>query len=108
MVQGNNQALGSPVNRIKMTGFWASRSLAATPNLGAAERLREYWYYFLFRGVMFSLDVAFWQSKMRTWVRQRILGQKGGEGFEDELERSLRGLAKSSMGVEIGPGAFEG
>ncbi|KAF7970834.1 hypothetical protein HWV62_22784 [Athelia sp. TMB] len=108
MVQGNNQALGSPVNRIKMTGFWASRSLAATPNLGAAERLREYWYYFLFRGVMFSLDVAFWESKMRAWVRRRILGQKGGEGFEDELERSLRGLAKSSMGVEIGPGAFEG
>ncbi|KZP03284.1 hypothetical protein FIBSPDRAFT_1055377 [Athelia psychrophila] len=108
MVQGNNQSLGSPVNRIKMTGFWASRSLTATPHLTLPERLREYWYYTVFRSVMFTLDVAFWQSKLRAWVRRTVLGKAAGGGFEDELERSMRGFAKSSMGVEIGPGAFEG
>ena len=28
IVQGNNQFLGSPVNRIKISGLWASRALA--------------------------------------------------------------------------------
>jgi aarF domain-containing kinase len=34
MVQGNNKILGSPVNRIKITGFAASRS-APRPSISA-------------------------------------------------------------------------
>ncbi|ESK82145.1 abc1 domain protein [Moniliophthora roreri MCA 2997] len=31
IVQGNNQSFGSPVDRIKVTGYWVSRSLARSP-----------------------------------------------------------------------------
>lgn len=70
-------------------------------------RLREYWHHFVFRGVMFSLDVVFWKNKFTLWVR-RSFGLRPGVGFEDELERSMRGFAKSSLGVDVAPGAFEG
>ncbi|KIJ67289.1 hypothetical protein HYDPIDRAFT_84650 [Hydnomerulius pinastri MD-312] len=106
IVQGNNQALGSPVNRIKITGYWASRSLTTSANLTFTQRAREYWHYLTFRGIMFSIDLAFWASKTRQWVRA-MLGLSN-MGFEDELERSMRGFAKSAFGVDVAPGAFEG
>lgn len=107
MVQGNNQSLGSPVNRIKITGVWASRSLTSTPSLTLPERAREYWYYLLFRGVMLGLDLVFWESRVRGWARRNFLGRSGGEGFEAEMEKSMRRFAKS-IGVEVAPGAFQG
>ncbi|KAG6902172.1 hypothetical protein C0995_003453 [Termitomyces sp. Mi166 len=107
MVQGNNQSLGSPVNRIKITGFWASRSLTQAPNLSFTQRLREWWHYLIFRSVMFSLDLAFWHNKISLWVR-RHFGLRPGEGFEDEMERTMRGIAKSNLGVDVSPSAFEG
>jgi aarF domain-containing kinase len=55
---------------------------------------------------MFSLDVVFWMSKLRQHARA-LLGLTNG-GFEDELERSVRGFARSAFGVEVGPEAFEG
>jgi len=57
---------------------------------------------------MFTLDVMFWISKFRQ--RWRALWGHGiaNGGFEDELERSVRGFARSAFGVEVGPGAFEG
>ena len=106
MVQGNNQSMGSPVNRIKITGYWASRSLASDPNLTLPQRVREYWYYLLFRGVMLSLDVVFWTSRLKGWVRRKM--GLMSEGFEDELERSMRGFAKINLGVEVSPDAFDG
>ncbi|KIK98386.1 hypothetical protein PAXRUDRAFT_688940 [Paxillus rubicundulus Ve08.2h10] len=106
IVQGNNQSLGSPVNRIKITGYWASRSLTTSSNFTFTQRAEEYWRYLAFRGIMFSLDVVFWASKVRQWVR-RALGMSS-MGFEDELERTMRGIAKSTLGVDIAPGIFEG
>lgn len=114
IVQGNNQSLGSPVNRIKITAYWASRSLVTThERIPSSSRTwwarldtRELWRDVLFRSAMFSLDVVFWVSKLRQRVRA-LLGFTNG-GFEDELERSMRGFAKSTFGVEMGPGAFEG
>lgn len=111
IVQGNNQSLGSPVNRIKITAYWASRSLVTTHERSSRAwyaRLdtRELWRDVLFRTAMFSLDVVFWVSKIRQRVRA-LLGLMNG-GFEDELERSVRGFARSTFGVEVGPGAFEG
>ncbi|KAH7919205.1 ABC1-domain-containing protein [Leucogyrophana mollusca] len=108
IVQGNNQALGSPVNRIKITGYWASQSLTRAPNLSLTQRMREYYHDLTFRSIMFSLDVVFWASKVRQWVRVRLGLRRSGEGFEDELERSMRGFAKSTLGVDVAPGAFEG
>lgn len=107
IVQGNNQALGSPVNRIKITGFWASRSLTSSPSLSISQRLAEYYHYLAFRTIMFSIDVAFWASKVKGWVRG-LLGLRVTGSWEDELERSMRGFAKSAFGVDVQPGAFEG
>ncbi|GLB42784.1 putative ABC1 family protein [Lyophyllum shimeji] len=107
MVQGNNQSFGSPVNRIKITGYWASRSLTQQPNLSFTERLREYWHHLIFRGIMLSLDIIFWKNKISLWIRER-LGLHPGLGFEDELEKSMRGFAKSNLGVDVTPEVFQG
>ncbi|KZT69737.1 ABC1-domain-containing protein [Daedalea quercina L-15889] len=106
IVQGNNQQYGSPVNRIRITGWWASRSLAANPSLTFTERLREYRKYLGFLLAMSTLDLAFFVTRVRQWI-QGLIGLKG-EGFEDELERTMRGLAKTNFGIEITQGAFEG
>ena len=98
--------LGSPVNRIKITGYWASASLTTSTNLTWSERAKEYWHYFVFRGIMLSLDLAFWTSKVRQWVRLKL--GKSSIGFEDELERTMRGFAKSTLGIDVAPGVFEG
>jgi len=103
---GNNQVLGSPVNRIKITGYWASRSLTTSLDLTFRQRVKEYWHDVAFRTVMFSIDLAFWASKLRQWFK-RMLGRTS-EGFEDELERTMRGFAKSAFGVDVAPGVFTG
>jgi len=55
---------------------------------------------------MFSLDIAFWTNQVRGWVR-KMMGLMT-EGFEDELERSMREFAKSSLGVDVATNAFDG
>ncbi|KAI5999734.1 ABC1 family-domain-containing protein [Pisolithus marmoratus] len=106
IVQGNNQVLGSPVNRIKVTAYWASRSLTTTTNLTFRQRMKEYWRDTSFRIIMFSIDLAFWASKLRQWIRT-LLGM-ASEGFEDELERNMRSFAKRAFGVDVAPGVFSG
>ncbi|KAF9236791.1 ABC1 family-domain-containing protein [Melanogaster broomeanus] len=105
-VLGNNQAFGSPINRIKITGYWASRSLTTSTNLTFTQRAKEYWHYLVFRVIMLSIDLAFWASKLRHRVR-RILGMST-MGFEDDLERTMRGFVKNTFGVDVAPGAFDG
>ncbi|KAI6152704.1 ABC1 family-domain-containing protein [Pisolithus thermaeus] len=106
IVQGNNQVLGSPVNRIKITAYWASRSLTTTSNLTFLQRLREYRRDMAFRIVMFSIDLVFWASKLRQWIG--TLFGLVSEGFEDGLERDMRGFAKRAFGVDVAPGVFLG
>jgi aarF domain-containing kinase len=106
MVQGNNQSFASPVNRVKITGLWASRSLTMSPSLTFAQRLREYYSDLVFRVAIFSLDLAFWATRMKQWVTRKLGWES--QGFEDELERTMRGFAKSNFGVEVAPGAFDG
>lgn len=101
IVQGNNQFLGSPVNRIKLTGSWASRSLVDDKNLSFAERFVNAWRHVLFRFVLFGSDVVFWTSK----VRQKL---GFGGGMEDDIERQMRFLAKDQFGVELQHSVFEG
>ncbi|KAH8096780.1 ABC1 family-domain-containing protein [Cristinia sonorae] len=106
IVQGNNQMFGSPVNRIRITGHWASRSLATDSQLTFGRRIQEYGRHLIFLSVMFAVDIAFWTSKLRQWFRRRM--GWSSEGFEDELERTMRGIAKSNFGVDIAENAFEG
>ena len=55
---------------------------------------------------MFSIDFAFWKNKVVGWVRW-TLGLRV-EGFEDELERNIRGFAKASLGINVSNGVFDG
>ncbi|PPQ90807.1 hypothetical protein CVT25_012127 [Psilocybe cyanescens] len=120
MVQGNNQSFGSPVNRIKVTGLWASRSLSRNSSLPLSLRVREYFYDLRFRFLIFGLDVLFWRARVTAlvgeWVDRFVsaLGIRRWGGwerrgnFEEELEKTMRGFAKDSLGFDVGSGVFEG
>lgn len=97
---------GAPVNRIRITGYWASRSLATRPYISFGARIREYVRYTTFLSVMFSIDIAFWTTKFRQWILQKVGVQS--PSFEDELEKTMRGFAESNLGLRISPSAFEG
>ncbi|KUI73337.1 hypothetical protein VM1G_08900 [Cytospora mali] len=100
IVQGNNQYMGSPVNRVKMMGEWASRSLFMDPNLPWQERFRNRWRHLLFKSVMLGSDIVFYFFRLR-----QLLGLGGG--MEDEVEARMAGMARE-MGVELQHGVFEG
>ena len=99
--------LGSPVNRIKITGYWASKSLI-TPTAAPQSLVgritafspQEFFRHFVFEMVMLVSDFAFWYSQLK-----KRFGF--GAGFEDDLERQMRGFAKDELGIEI-QGAFDG
>lgn len=100
IVQGNNQFMGSPVNRVKMMGNWASRSLFQDPNLPWRERMANAWRHLLFKTVLFATDVAFYTFKVRQWLGW-------GGGMEDEVEARMKSMAKD-FGVELQHEVFEG
>ncbi|KAG7085810.1 hypothetical protein E1B28_003348 [Marasmius oreades] len=106
IVQGNNQSFGSPVNRIKITGYWASRSLTRASNLTFSERIREYTNHLAFRGVMISLDIAFWTTRIKQWFWAKF--GRMAHSFEDELEKTMRGLMKGTLGMDVETGVFNG
>ncbi|KAI1760211.1 ABC1-domain-containing protein [Hypoxylon sp. FL1150] len=100
IVQGNNQFLGSPINRVKIMGNWASRSLFQDPNLPWRERMTNAWRHLLFKTVLFATDIAFYTFKVRQWLGW-------GGGMEDEVEARMRDMAKD-FGVELQHEVFEG
>ncbi|EIW51448.1 uncharacterized protein TRAVEDRAFT_54565 [Trametes versicolor FP-101664 SS1] len=108
IVQGNDQMFGSPVNRIRITGYWASRSLATSPSLGFAERACELGRHIVFLTIMFSIDTVFWATRVRQWLAARFGRLHGaGNGFEDELERTMRDFAESNFGIDIPENVFD-
>ncbi|KAF5605904.1 atypical ABC1 ABC1-B kinase [Fusarium pseudocircinatum] len=100
IVQGNNQYLGSPVNRVKMMGEWASRSLFEDPQLPLSQRLQNRWRHIIFKTVMAASDVAFYIFKLRQWLGL-------GGGMEDEMEKRMRDVAQD-FGIELQHDVFEG
>nr|OQO32706.1 hypothetical protein B0A51_00084 [Rachicladosporium sp. CCFEE 5018] len=100
IVQGNNQFLGSPVNRVKITGTWASRALAENREASLSQRWKEYGKHLLFRTVLISTDFVFYWAKIRQWLGV-------GKGMDDDIEESMRKMAEG-MGVELQHGVFEG
>jgi aarF domain-containing kinase len=86
IVQGNNQFLGSPVNRVKITGLWASRALAESKDVSWQERWKEYGWHLLFRTVLLTTDLYFYWSKVK-----QFLGI--GKGMDDDIEESMRRMA---------------
>ncbi|KAL9100561.1 MAG: hypothetical protein Q9163_004073, partial [Psora crenata] len=100
IVQGNNQFLGSPVNRIKITGNWASRSLVDSPDLSFSEKVANLGRHLLFKMVLFSSDLYFYASKVKQFFG-------AGEGMEDDMEAQMKHIAKD-FGVELNHSVFEG
>lgn len=100
IVQGNNQYLGSPVNRIKLTGSWASRSLVDSPDLSTSERVKNFGRHLIFKCVLFTSDIVFYISKVR-----QTFGFGGG--MEDDIEAQMKSMAKD-MGIELQHSVFEG
>lgn len=100
IVQGNNQFLGSPVNRIKITGTWASRALVEESGLPFREKMINLGRHIIFRCVLLSTDVVFYFSKLK-----QMLGL--GRGMEDEIEQQMKHMAKD-FGVDLNHGVFEG
>ncbi|KAI0850781.1 ABC1-domain-containing protein [Daldinia vernicosa] len=100
IVQGNNQFMGSPVNRIKIMGNWASRSLFQDPNLPLRDRMFNAWRHLLFKTILFATDIAFYTFKVRQWLGL-------GGGMEDEVEAKMREMAKD-YGVELQHEVFNG
>ena len=101
IVQGNNQFMGSPVNRIKITGTWASRALVETPELGLGARFRNLCGHIVFRFNLFLSDVVWWTSRIR-----QLLGR--GQGMDDDIEEQMKKMAKSEFGVELNHELFNG
>ncbi|TKX18939.1 hypothetical protein C1H76_8828 [Elsinoe australis] len=100
IVQGNNQFLGSPVNRVKITGVWASRALAEERGIGLKEKTRLYLSHVMFRTVLLGSDLVWWWSRLRQWVGL-------GQGMDDDIEQSMKAMAKG-FGIEMQHGVFEG
>lgn len=100
IVQGNNQFLGSPVNRIKITGNWASRSLVDSPDLPFTEKAKNFGRHMIFKFIIFSSDVVFYVSKIRQYFGV-------GLGMEDDMEVQMKRIAKD-FGVELNHPVFEG
>lgn len=110
IVQSNNQNLGSPVNRISITAKWASRSLSTIPNQTLPQRIKNSFSHFRFLVTVGLLDLGFWAFEMRRWVMSGFGLRKGysGLGFEDEIQRNLKLMAKENFGIEINEAAFNG
>lgn len=100
IVQGNNQYLGSPVNRIKIIGNWASRSLVDSPDLPLVEKIQNFGRHLIFKLVLFGSDVFFYASKVKQYFGR-------GKGMEDEIEQRMREMMKD-YGVEMNHSVFEG
>ncbi|KAF2000752.1 ABC1-domain-containing protein [Amniculicola lignicola CBS 123094] len=100
IVQGNNQFLGSPVNRIKLTSLWASRALAESRDLTFGQRWSNWIKHLRFRAVLALSDMVFYYSKLK-----QVFGV--GRGMEDDIEQHMKVMAKD-FGVELNHGVFEG
>lgn len=100
IVQSNNQYLGSPVNRIKITGSWASRALSEDMNLPWSERWRFYGSHLIFKLVLAATDVVFYVSKLRQYLGI-------GKGMDDDIERQMKKMAQDA-GFELNHSVFEG
>lgn len=100
IVQANNQFLGSPVNRLKITGYWASRALVDSPDLPLRDRFANYGRHLVFRFILLTTDLVFYFSKLK-----QLLGRGGG--MEDDIEAQMQNMAKD-LGVELTQDIFEG
>lgn len=115
-MQANNQALGSPSNRINISAHWAAEGLNHTPNSVAAPTLKslglrsfvlEQARLVLFKVVLVFVDIGFAFTQVRQYL-YKVFGSNRKEGFEDILQRQVTELARDELGVELDDSAFSG
>ena len=110
IVQANNQKLGSPVNRIGITARWASSSLANEAGQSYANKVINTLSHLRFIVTVNLLDLGFWAFEMKRWI-QSGFGLRSGyasDGFEDEMQKNLKLMAKQNFGIEVNDQAFSG
>lgn len=118
MMQANNQALGSPSNRINILAHWAVTGLASSTaypdhlaNRKFALRpfLWEKTQLMIFQVALVVIDLGFIITQIRQWVLKKAgAGRAGAEGFEDILQRQVSAMAREEFGVELDDSAFQG
>lgn len=137
IIQANNQVLGSPVNRLNILAKHAAAALisnTSTPSLyrvfkplrtqhrtSFSQRLSAWLKdrvdFARFRTTLLVLDLAFIGSGLSHWLKyffrapvSALMGKSDPKkgGFEDDLEQSMRQMARDEFGVELDEGAFVG
>ncbi|GAA5856773.1 hypothetical protein JCM8547_008835 [Rhodosporidiobolus lusitaniae] len=125
MMQGNNQSLGSPTNRINLLAHHAARGLSSFPPSShpppsssltrsllhpsyLPQYLSETLRLAVFKVVLFAVDVGFVLTRVRAWVLEKTGRMKRGEGMEDLLQRQVTDMARAEFGVELDDNAFVG
>ena len=96
MMQANNQAVGSPTNRINMLAHWSADGLKLSMpassvtlrQIGLLPFIRERAHLLIFRCSLFAVDIGFFLTQVRQWVLAKT-GSKRDEGFEDVLQRQV-------------------
>ncbi|KAK9451500.1 ABC1 family-domain-containing protein [Limtongia smithiae] len=97
IVQACNMLMGSPVNRVKILAEWASSSqTVGAPGVSWRERVRAWWSHIKFMGSVAGTDAVFYIAR----ARQVVLRQAGA-GFEDMIQRRMKGVAREQFGMEI-------
>jgi len=102
IVQGNNQMLGAPVNRVKIIGLAAADAIPRSPGLSLGDRVKERFHEGIFYTVMASIDAASWLNRTGRWITG-----SGEENFEDELDRQMREIAKTQYGIDIDQAVYD-
>ncbi|KAL8293621.1 hypothetical protein RQP46_000322 [Phenoliferia psychrophenolica] len=113
MMQANNQAVGSPTNRINVLAHWAADGLKLSHPassttlraLGLGAFLKERAQLLVFRVALFTVDFGFFLTQVRQWVLLKA-GSKKDEGFEDVLQRQVT-VAPNFCRVLAGFGILE-
>ncbi|KAG0144455.1 hypothetical protein CROQUDRAFT_660017 [Cronartium quercuum f. sp. fusiforme G11] len=117
MMQGNNQALGSPSNRINILAHGAASGMRISKLLTYGDGtvvvvlqnwLRHLVHVWTFRLALIFVDLGFFLSQIRQWWLNDVRGDKGGQGFEDLLQRQIENLAKEEFGITLDDTAFMG
>ncbi|BGP16304.1 hypothetical protein JCM10213_006461 [Rhodosporidiobolus nylandii] len=114
MMQGNNQAVGSPSNRINILAHYAAKGLAQSQphssrsilNVGLKNYLTDKFRLAVFQVVLLAVDVGFLFTRLRAWFME--LGGKKGQGMEDLLQKQVTDMARQEFGVELDDAAFAG
>ncbi|SOV06695.1 uncharacterized protein UDID_01847 [Ustilago sp. UG-2017a] len=138
IIQANNQVLGSPVNRLNILAKHAAAALIANTETRSLYRvfkpirskevnstlggrfsawIQDRLDFVRFRTTLLVLDLAFVGSGLSHWLRylfrapvSALMGKSDPKrgGFEDDLEQSMRQMARDEFGVELDEGAFVG